>query len=426
MTNTQTHTPETVPQTSLALLDAGEAYMRDKDLLGSDIDPATVALAIHTPKEVKAAEDTSTAGAIAAHVSRMHGFPVSSRGLGSDNEAFRLLDSKRHELSRGSRVRKGLAVLAMSAVVAIPFVRGIGSVDASFQTNRTGEPASFVDVTYHDESVLPGDLGATGVPFLERLRTIIPGIPDRNPVALTSVESERRVTQERQVRREGTYDTRNTINPAAPDLSLTGEEYQLAREEAEDLVDSLGNPRRFTPSDFGAVGRVSDEFRGKYGERNHEQDPLGFARAEVASQALEDELVEQGFKVTTEPTNTMREVVLTPEQITRLQNEGRLDEKLAQSRGARLWVAGDKKVVARVPHTEIVETERTNLLDQFPMEGAAAFPLAVGALYGGLVAPNIAKGRRGANRVARRKLQQAERRTARNVRRADKRDRVAA
>lgn len=420
----KTHTPETAPQTSLALLDAGEAYMRSKGLSEADIDPATVALAIHKPGEVKAAEDTSTAGSVAAHVSRMHGFPV-SRGLGSDNEAFRLLDSKRHELSRGSRVRKGLAVLAMSAVVAIPFVHAVGDVDASFQTNRTGDPATFDDVTYHDESFLPGDLGATNVPFLERLRTIIPGIPDRNPVALTSVETEQRETEERQVRREGTYDTADTINPASPDLSLSGTEYQLAREEAEDLVDSLGKPRRFTVTGFGAVGRVSDEYNGQLGVRNNEQNPLSLARAEVASRALEDELNEQGFEVTTGPINIGREVVLSPDQITRLEREGRLDEKLARSRGARLWVAGDKRVVTRVPHTEIVETERTKLSDQFPMEGAAALPLAVGALYGGLVAPNVAKGRRGANRVARRQLRQAERRKARSDRRADKREKVA-
>lgn len=410
-------TPNTLNATEL--LESANAYMQERGLTVDMIDPKTVVVALHGPKEIDAIHDHTRN----ARVKRYSEEPTTPEEDSLLDDTTSLAE-RRWRLSRGRRVRRYMGAVAASAALTAGSMLGLFETDADLQENRTNVPASIEDVTSHDRSFLPGSLGAN-TPFVRNLRELIPGIPERSPFETTRVVTQERRVQERQVQRNNTYTTANSeSNPVATDLSLTGEEYQLAHDAAEELVSNLGNPNRFTVTSFGAFGRASDEFNGTLGKLDPEQRTLYLARAMIAARALSDVLHEHGFTVLVDPRIDGEEVVLTQDQIDSLRGQ-ELDQELARGRVSELQLEGTKEVVRNVPRTRYVRTEQT---EEY---GGDLNPEVMAAvLMGGFMAlsklTRTREPKKAANRAARRQLQQAERRKARSDRRADKREKIAA
>lgn len=319
-----------------------------------------------------------------------------------------LLLQRTYELSRRARIKRYFAGAVITLGLGGVIGGAVAQADATSQESRTGEPTSALDVLEYDSSILPGDMGE-GVPFVHTLRQLVPGVPDRTPYITTREVDRERTVNRREERVEGSYDTARAINPASPDLSLTGEEYQLARDKAEELVANIEHPEQLRITSFGADGRVSDEFNGQVGEANPEQLQLAFDRGAIASLALADVLRENGFILPGEPIVTGHEIVLTPDQVQTLRGT-ELEQKLARDRGAELFIEGRRRVVEMVPHTRIERTERTDALGQMPLDLVMGF---VGLAGAGATA-SLANTRleRPANRAARRELKRALKKAA--------------
>ncbi|HMS23287.1 MAG TPA: hypothetical protein PKB09_00585 [Candidatus Saccharibacteria bacterium] len=409
--------PNTLNATEL--LESANAYMQERGLTVDMIDPRTVVVALHGPKEIDAIHDHTRN----ARIKRYSEEPTTPEedSLLDDTTS---LTERRLTLSRGRRIRRYVGAVAASAALTAGSMWGLFETDADLQETRTNVPASIEDVTSHDRSFLPGSLGAN-TPFVRNLRELIPGIPERSPFETTRVVTQERRVQERQVQRNNTYTTADSeSNPVATDLSLTGEEYQLAHDAAEELVSNLGNPNRFTVTSFGAFGRASDEFNGTLGKLDPEQRTLYLARAMIAARALSDVLREHGFTVLVDPRIDGEEVVLTQDQIDSLRGQ-ELDQELARGRVSELQLEGTKEVVRNVPRTRYVRTKQT---EEY---GGDLNPEVMAAvLMGGFMAlsklTRTREPKKAANRAARRQLHQAERRKARGDRRADKREKVTA
>lgn len=401
-TKEQTTTPEPVD-----LIEAGRQYMLTAGLDTSHIEPATVALAIHKPRRMKESLAESNRNYWKTLHDDIRSGKHDEKQLPPFDASETKLVNKSWELSRRMRLRRWAGGLAIGLIAGTGMAMFISEADSKPQSEETSETNGLMDTVTWDSSILPGELGED-TPFVHTLRELIPGTPDRLPYEATRQVTTERTTQNRVVHLSDSYDTADTINPASPDLSLTGEEYRLAREKAEDLVDSLGKPRRFTVTGFGADGRVSDEFGGKLGEINPEQLPLAEARGAVAAQALRDVLVEHGFEVPAEPVVTGHEVVLTPDEIEELQDDPqRLEARLARDRGAELQITGTRRTVRNEPRTHMVQTERTDTLSQVPNE---VFPALMSMVALPVAVATTGKNRRGAHRAAKRELRRAIRR----------------
>lgn len=394
--------PQEQPRDSSTVIDNGVSFMVEHDLDPNIIDPTTVALAIHKPGQV-------TRALAQTHVDTLNRIQNGGQADVAPSEGSKkMLLRKTHELSRRARVRRYLAGAVIGMGLGGIFVGAVAQGDAGFREARTGEPTGLSDVLEYDSSILPGDLGED-VPFIHTLRQLVPGVPNRAPVEITrEVDRERTVTRQEE-RIEGSYDTAQAINPASPDLSLTGEEYQLARDRAEELVANIENPRQLTITSFGADGRVSDEFNGQVGEANPEQLQLAFDRGAIASLALADVLRENGFILPGEPIVTGHEIVLTPDQVQTLHGTA-LEQKLARDRGAELFIEGRRRVVENVPHTRVERIERNDAVGQLPLDGFVGVLGAVGAGVA-MVAANTNL-QRPANRAARRELKRALKKAA--------------
>lgn len=402
--------PQEQPRDSSTVIDNGVGFMVEHNLDSSTIDPTTVALAIHKPGQVNRAGAQTHLDTLDLIRAQDYStvIPGEDHPKAPSESSKDLLLQRTYELSRRARIKRYFA----GAVITLGLGGVIGGVvaqaDAAIQERNTGKPTTALDVVTYDESILPGDMGAD-VPFVSTLRRLVPGVPDRTPYIWTrEVDQERTVTRQEE-RIESSYDTAQTINPASPDLSLTGEEYQLAREKAEELVANIDHPEQLRITSFGADGRVSDEFNGQVGEANPEQLQLAFDRGAIASLALADVLRENGFILPGEPVVTGHEIVLTPDQVQSLRGTA-LEQKLARDRGAELFIEGRRRVVEMVPRTRIERAERTDALGQMPLDAVMGFVGLAGA--GATAALSNTRLERPANRAARRELKRALKKAA--------------
>ena len=319
---------------------------------------------------------------------------------------------------------------------------GIGGSKQDFRTKLNdgkpdgravlvGDPLLENNVLVADASIMPGELGHD-IPVIGNILAAVPGIPDFGSFETIHESTEEMVTRKEKVTFSSGYVATEALNPVAPDLTLTGEEYRQGRKAAKELFDSIQDPKKFEATSLIIEGRVSDEYKQKLGIGDPEQSQLGYDRAKVAAQAVRDEAAEREIELPVDILTTSSEAVLdgpvtqrindiagkqriSTEELLQKYNNGEslpddivkvLDEYLAANRGATINLEGtvEKTEVTNVIERRPVETK--NFYDDLPGEGVFAFGAAAPLVYG-LAFSGSGKRARSTQRKARRLAKKA-------------------
>ncbi len=352
----------------------------------------------------------------------------------------RNLDNMRYDLSRSSRRRTVVAGLALGSLVAGSFLYVVGRDKAHFdktfygsgeRVTLVGDPILPDNNLVRDKSIMPGDTWHNA-PIIGPIVRNIPGVPDFGGTVV-----ERKVveyipgTEKLESVSEG-YTADRSENPVAPDLSLTGVEYGQGREAAKRFIDVLESDKGFTEDSIVVEGEVSDEYNGLLGVVDPEQVELQRARGDIALQALRDEAAGRGYVLPGDIAVVPKESVLTHPEVAEIvglaenlqiplaellgmYNSGtglpddvvtKLDEKLAQHRGAKFTAVGVRRSTQEVTKLIPTDGERKAVYDDIPGEGVFAFVMLAPAMYG-LGFSALGQRGRAVRRKARRKAKKA-------------------
>jgi hypothetical protein len=426
--------PEFTPERpSLVLMyDEADRLMQEQGVDPSTLDPAVAVLAIYDNKDVlRSARQVINNGYVREHVKGQKPTEQDEENIGHAQR----IEGVQSKLARPARRRLTVRGLAIAALTGTALLTLVGNTKYEIRDSMGSdvpaaeEPDTILrnNTLIYDSGILSGDTGKD-IPVIGPVLGMIPGIPDYDDLRGEYETYTEDVVVREKVTESLGYEDEAVANPIAPDLELTGVEYEQARETANKLFDKLGSD--FSIGSVIVTGSVSDDFGGELGVLNSEQQKLADARALVAAQAFGDVAQERGVKLVEDPAIIGVEQIVNPEvllqisreasisgfdtsEVIRMYNNGEaLPEHIkgllhgaigGSNRGATFSVSGTRARVEKVQKVEWVESTEERTFDDIPGEGVFVFGALPGLIYGGVFwmgRPMVQQTRRRARRIA--------------------------
>lgn len=424
-----------------AMMDDARLMMMAQDVSFDTLKPEVVVVATNEPRDIKRAVEESWQQYLDTQYSFGKDVSIEEKANASyahdqssdiENTIFELAKPAR----RRTRIGGVVAGVALSAFALI----GIGATKyelaakdpAVTKTVLKGDPILENNSLVYDPSILSGDTGKD-IPVVGPVLEHVPGVPDFGGFEAKVPQIEVTETTNEEVTLEGGYATGNAQNPVAPDLQLTGVEYQQGRAAAADVLSKI-DPAHFAFKAITIEGLASDELNGKLGEADPQLEKLAWDRAQVAKQAFIDEAASRDILIPNEMTVVSgHEVVdhVKASTILQIANENRMpiatlidayntgkplpegaqaamDDYLGKNRGAQFKILGNKEVTRQVKKPALTDKGPVDkeYEDTVPGEAIVALPLLVGVMYGNIVA-FASRHRRSARREARKQVSKA-------------------
>jgi hypothetical protein len=424
------------------MVDSAKALMAEQGIEREQISPEVVVLATNSPRAIKHAEDQAWSDHLETlyplyNAPKIDEDVKAAHDIANDqsHDIQHVADSLAKPTRRRIRIGGVIAGVAMSAVALI----GTGAIKYDVAahdpdvTQRVlhGDQIMENNSLVYDSSILSGDAGKD-IPVVGPILEHVPGVPDFGGFEAKYTEVNVAETTHEEVAIEGGYATGNSQNPVAPDLRLTGVEYQQGRAAAADVLTKI-DPAHFNAKTVSVEGLASDEFNGQLGQSDPKLVKLAKERAEVAKQAFIDEAASRDILVPSDVAVSGHEVVDQTKAAAILQiandnhislpalidayNTGKpipenakaaMDEYLGNNRGAQFKLVGNKEVTKQVKKFELAKKNPVNkeYEDILPGEAVVALPLLLGIMYGN-IASVMGRHRRAVRRQARKQAQKA-------------------
>ena len=161
------------------------------------------------------------------------------------------IENRVWQLTRRSRRRVAAFAVVGAVLIGGGALWGVGETKADFGTTLEDEDYRFkgdqiAEGNYltWDDHLLSGDQG-TDWPVIGPVIEAVPGIPDLGSRERVVTTTDSVTTIDENIVLEGSYSAAEVSNPAAPNLELTGAEYNLARATAAELLEDV-DPETFT------------------------------------------------------------------------------------------------------------------------------------------------------------------------------------
>lgn len=287
----------------------------------------------------------------------------------------------------------------------------------------------------HDSSLLPESM-TDSIPVIGSTLKHIPGVPDFGRVVLRQTVTEKRPVAKKHISLASKYVAGRWKTGVAPDLKLNGSEYKIGRRTVSKLLDDH-TPKSLSIDRISITGLASDDFAGRLGKLDPEQQELAMDRARTTSKAVADELKSEGYKQPQEVDIDGYEVVLSPaeqrkirkaadpkltanEAVNRYETKQKLPKKLTKilgkligsNQGANIHIDATERKLKPVKVYRDTPFRSEDFVDRMPGETIFGISALAGTLlaayYGSMFSPLLPFGRgRKAHRRAKKIIKKA-------------------